>query len=268
MEEKETFQKLENGQFVPTDDPDSIAKTMSMQDTTLSYRVSDWVIIDNVSGYDQSIEERWFYRDEQSETRLRCILNNDRRILHSIKEEGTSLVGTKMNLDIVPIEKAEIDGQIRHWPAPESESEGESQNQLIATLGIPKSRFLWIIERLRNQDAVLNIRISMQLYKSAIASSFDESWMMQDYYFPYETITPILAYEIYVADGPGYKKIVDGEDTSESEGNILENLEEYESDPDTIPSKGLVDQKAIIDQLNVIKIALIVLVTVQLISLF
>lgn len=270
MGEKITFQKLEGGQFVPADDPDSAAGRLSANSHSLLYRVTDWVIVDNVAGYDHSREREkfTFYKDEEAETRLRCILSDDRRILHSIREEGMECIGTTMSLDIVPIENVEIEGAIRHWPAnPDSEFKTSRQDQLIATLGIPRIRFDWIIDRLRNQSAVLNVSISMPLYKTAIASSFDEPWMIQDFYFPYEAITPIFAYEIYAVDGPGYGKLIDKEEESDSEESLPENLEEDDSGPETIRSKGLLDQNAINDHLKVIKIALIVLVIVQLISL-
>lgn len=214
---KSRYNKLDDGSFVPEDEPDSAARRLHRHSHSLTYHVREWTMVSNVEGFDQTKErERFtFYRDEPKGIRLRCFLENDRRNLWSLRNGGIEPIGGAFNFHILPIEEKEIEGYIHHCPpssqGDESDDDPSEENSgtVSGALGIPRERFDWIIENLlKAPGARLTLSLSMKLYKEEIAHAFDDHWMSQDFMLPYDEYTQIEAYEIAVAHGPGLKRLI------------------------------------------------------------
>lgn len=150
-------------------------------------------------------------------------------------------------LRIVPIGEKEIEGYVRHaapyvprdyeksdygdadeqTEADEQSEPDEPKGTVSAALGIPTDRFDFIVGKLLEApEARLTISLSMPLYKEEIAQAFDDYWMSQDFMVPYDENTPINAYQIHVAHGPGLPRLLG--DVYEAEGGDPISDEEAE----------------------------------------
>lgn len=219
----------DQGYYVPEDNRDSPANRLRPTSPTLRYLVTDWQIVHSTTGLDDKQERERFdlSSDAPPRTRIHCKLENDRRRLHTLGEDGIEPFTGALTLDIYGGDTTE--GQLRHWPGDAKGRDDLDKEAITGTLLIPEARMSWLVEHLTAPKAVFTLGIKAKLWKEEIALAFDEGWMPQDIVLKRDEGTPITGYELSVTQKPG--EVLDRvEAAADDPGELGTNLPD-----DTVP---------------------------------
>ena len=198
MTEVKTYRRDERDAWVPTDNADSLAEKMVSFSDRVWCGVQAWTIWETstfqMAGGDRAVVDV----GEHDRTRLRLELDTSRRRFHTIREQGTTPVTGGLILDLYAITAPdeEIGGRVTHWGPDSNEPE---RNDIVGTVMVRDVMMKRIVRALRASENV-TVGIGFKAYKPAMARSFDEDWMLQDFYVDWQSAVPVDFFGITITD--------------------------------------------------------------------
>lgn len=192
------YQRNERGSWVPVDKPDSLAEEMTNPGERIAFGVRSWTVWETSSYQRDTGERPMFDVGEQQRTRLRLELDTSRRRFHTIREDGVAPIPGGLILDLFTITKPEeeVGGRVRHWAPSRHDSE---RNDLLGTVMVRPEMMDRLVAALRADERV-SIVVGLRVYKQSIAHSFDEDWMLQDFYVDWEAEMPLDHFAVHISE--------------------------------------------------------------------
>jgi len=198
MTDVQGYERNAQGSWVPSNNTNSIAEEMRLSPTRFTCGVKSWTYWETYN-YQSATADAWPPSvGEKHVRRARLDLDTARSNFHTIGEEGPSAITGGVHLDVYSTgsDAEEIRGQLRHWGGDRNEPD---RNDILGNMIVRPAVMDRLLTALRKDERV-SIGLQIKLYKSNISRSFDEDWMLQDFYVEKATRMPIETFSITYAE--------------------------------------------------------------------